>query len=146
MAAVMRALAEAAVVEVAKSAVDAEIVRVWKLSEGDACVALGLTVEEQGEARKHWTDNAEIREEATLRLKAWAGLKGVVARDGLAPTDAGFSRFLSSFAPALDTTPAALFAEIKNDDKLFAELKELAFQMEVVDHIMAQAQVTFIDV
>jgi trigger factor len=146
MAAVMRALAHAAVVDVPASAVDAEIVRTWKLAEGDACVALGLTVEEQGEALKHWQESAEIREEATLRLKAWAALKGVVRDEKLTPTDEGFARMLAAFAPTLDQTPDALFSEIKRDDKLFAELKELAFQMQVVDHVMAHAEITFVDV
>src|SRR5581483_9354785 len=83
MHAAMTKLAAVAVVDVPATAVDAEIQRAWRLSEGEACVALGLTVEEQQEALKLWLNDAAVRADATDRLKAWAALKSVVESDKL---------------------------------------------------------------
>ncbi len=145
MNAVMKELATRAVVEVPSTAVDAEIQRVWRLAEGDACIALGLTVDEQQEALKLWLADAGVRAEATERLKSWAALKAVVANDALTPTPEGWRRFLQSFAPVLGQTREFLQAEIDKDPKVKAELAELAFQMQVVDHVMESVRVEIVE-
>jgi FKBP-type peptidyl-prolyl cis-trans isomerase (trigger factor) len=137
MHAAMTKLASLAKVDVPATAVDAEIARVWRMSEGEACVALGLTVEEQQEAQKLWLNDAGVRADATDRLRAWAALKAVVVRDQLTLTPQGWERFLAAFEPAVGPAPKDI------DPKTKSELEELAFRMQVVDHVMAKVAITF---
>ena len=145
MQAAMQKLAALAKVDVADSAVDAEIQRAWRAAEGDACLALGLTVEEQQEALKLWLADAAVREEATKRLKAWAALKTVAARDNLELNEQGWTRFFFAFAPALGQTPQFLRDEVEKDPKTKSELEELAFRMQVVDHVLERLTIRVVE-
>jgi trigger factor len=140
----MKKLAELAVIDVPPVAVDAEIQRAWRVAEGDACMALGLTVEEQQESLKLWLADAGIRDEALLRLKTWAALKAVAARDQLTLSEQGWARFFAAYAPPLGQSPEFLRAEVDKDPKAKAELQELAFRMQVVDYVLSQIHIAFI--
>ena len=139
---VLDQLASRLEVELPQSLIDDEIRRRWAAAEGEAVAEKEFSVEEQQEALGLWMKDPGTRAEVERRLRAALALKAVAERDRLQLTTEKTLELLEGSVEAFGLSPADL-REALVDPTAAAQLKNVAWHLLAVEHVMNQARVRF---
>ena len=139
---VLEQLASRIEVELPRSLIDEEIRRRWAAAEGEAVAEKEFSVEEQQEALGLWMKDPDTRAEVERRLRAGLALKAVAERDRLQLTSQKTLELLEGSVVAFGLTVAEL-REALVDPTAAAQLKNVAWHLLAVEHVMNQAKVRF---
>ena len=139
---VLDQLASRIQVEIPQSLIDEEIRRRWAAAEGEAVAEKEFSVEEQQEALGLWMKDPATRAEVERRLRGSLALKAVAERDRLQLTTEKTIELLEGAVAAFGLTPAQL-REALVDPAAAAQLKDVAWHLMAVEHVMNKAKVHF---
>jgi trigger factor len=129
-------------VEIPPALVDEEIRRRWTEAEGQALVEKEFSPEEKQEALDLWMKDPATRAEVERRLRISLALKAVAERDGLQLAPEKTFEVLENQAAAFGLTSAQL-REALVDPQAAGMLKNVAWHLFAVEHVMGKAKVHF---
>ena len=129
-------------VTVPKALVDEEIRRRWRQLEGEALALKHFSLEEQQEALDGWLHHPGIRDDAERRLKIALVLRAIAERDRLELTPERTLELLQQSSEPFGITEAQLRGALA-DPNTAAQLKDVAWHLLAVEHVMSQARVRF---
>jgi trigger factor len=139
---VLDELASRTQVEIPAALVDEEIRRRWMAAEGQAVMEKEFSAEEKQEALDLWRKDPATRAEVERRLRVSLALKAVAERDGLKLEPAKTFELLENQVAAFGLTSAQL-REALVDPQAAGQLKDVAWHLMAVEHVMAKAKVHF---
>ncbi len=139
---VLDELVARAEVQVPPALVDEEIRRRWSQAEGEALTLKNFSLEEQQEALDGWLQHPGIRADAERRLKISLVLKAIAERDRLKLEPNQVLEVLEEPSAAFGISSAQLRASLA-DPATAAQLRDVAWHLFVVEHVMRHAQVRF---
>lgn len=139
---VLDELASRIQVEIPPALVDEEIRRRWMVAEGPALAEKEFSPEEKQEALDLWRKDPATRAEVERRLRVSLALKAVAERDGLKLEPQRMFEVLESQVAAFGLTPAQL-REALVDPQAAGPLKDVAWHLLAVEHVMSKAKVHF---
>jgi trigger factor len=139
---VLDQLASRIEVEIPQSLVDEEIRRRWAAAEGEAVAEKEFSVEEQREALDLWLKDPGTRAEVERRLRVSLALKAVAERDKLVLTPEKTIALLEEQVSVFGITPGQL-REALVDPSAATQLRDVAWHLMAVEHVMNKAKVRF---
>ncbi len=129
--------------EVPQDLINEEIRRKWALHEGKGMANRAFKAHEQQEALDGWLQSAEVRAEATRRLKIALVLRAIAERDGLELDPKAGKDLLLSVTAQAGMSEKALKTELKQSKMLAEVVAQLGLHLIAVEHVMSKAKVTF---
>ncbi len=139
---VLDQLASRIQVDIPQTLIDEEIRRRWAAAEGEAVAEKEFSVEEQQEALGLWLKDPSTRAEVERRLRGSLALKAVAERDRLKLTPEKTLELLEASVVAFGLTPAQL-REALVDPSAAGQLRDVAWHLMAVEHVMNKAKVHF---
>jgi trigger factor len=129
-------------VKVPEALLTEEIRRRWSQTEGEALALKNFSLEEQQEALDGWLHHPGIREDVERRLKIALVLRAIAARDKLQLTADKVREVLEEPSAAFGISPAQL-NESLTDPATSAQMRDVAWHLLAVEHVMSHATVRF---
>ncbi len=129
-------------VTVPKPLVDEELRRRWTQHEGEALALKGFSLEEQQEALDGWLHHPGLRDDVERRLKIALVLRAIAERDKLELTSERALELLKQTSAPFGITEAQLRGSLA-DPTTAAQMKDVAWHLLAVEHVMARARVRF---
>ncbi|MBJ6761573.1 peptidylprolyl isomerase [Myxococcaceae bacterium JPH2] len=129
-------------VTVSKALVDEEIRRRWSQLEGESLALKQFSLAEQQEALDGWLHHPGIREDVERRLKIALVLRAIASRDKLELTPEKTLELLSESSEPFGITPAQL-RESLTDPTAASQMRDVAWHLLAVEHVMSHARVKF---
>jgi trigger factor len=139
---VLDALASRLEVTLPKSLIDEEIRRRWEKAEGQAVREKDFTPAEAAEALQGWRTDPATRADAERRLRVSLALKAVAERDGLRLEPGEVFGVLENYMEAYGLN-ALEVREALVTPETAAPLRDLAWHLRTVEHVMEQAEIEF---
>ncbi len=129
-------------VQVSEALVNEEIRRRWAAAEGPVMEEKEFSIEEQQEALDAWLKDPATRADVERRLRISLALRAVAARDKLELTPQKALEVLQGPVEAFGLKPEQL-REAMVDPTAVGPLKDMAWHLLAVEHVMRQAKVHF---
>lgn len=122
--------------------VEEEVRRRWNQTEGEALARKNFSLEEQQEALDGWLQHPDIRADAERRLKIALVLRAIAERDRLTLDPGKVVEVLEEPSAAFGISPEQLHGSLA-DPATAAQLRDAAWHLLLVEHVMSHAQVRF---
>lgn len=139
------ALAARVTEEIPGEIVNEEIVRQWGGIEGQFLASKGFSDDELREALERWQTDGVTRAEAINRIKAALALKAIAERDGLTVEQEDARDFVRHVFEDTDFKPSAVKNALRTDRTAARAAILTAFQLKVIEHVMAHTRVVVDD-
>lgn len=130
--------------DLAEQEVEHELVRVWRLEEGDALVRQGASDDEQGEARAAFVANEERRRDARRRLFSDRLLEGVAAELGVAASLDDVVTLVVHAASSAKLPLSELHTRLTTDASLLSQMAGKLRQSHALSWLLSQGTVSFV--
>ncbi|WP_224243070.1 trigger factor [Hyalangium gracile] len=139
---VLDVLASRLEVKLPESLIDEEIRRRWEASEGPTVREKNFSPAETHEALQAWRTDPATRAEVERRLRVSMALKAVAERDGLRLEHNEVFGVLEKYMEAYGLK-ASEVREALATPETAAPLRNLAWHLRTVEHVMEQAEIHF---
>jgi trigger factor len=124
--------------------VDEEVRRQWLRVEAPLLQEKGFDAEELREALEGWLTDGPTRTQAERRLQQALVLGTIARRDGVTLTEERLAEVLTGLAVQLGAEPTALLAALhEGGPEAHERVRDVAWQLVLMDHVLARAQVHF---
>lgn len=139
---VLDALASRVNVTLPESLIDEEIRRRWETAEGEMVRENDFSPAETAEALLAWRTDPATRADVKRRLRVSLALKAVAERDGLRLEPGDVFGVLENYMDVYGLT-ASEVREALVTPETAAPLRNLAWHLYTVEHVMEQAEIEF---